>query len=129
MESTIIKSYNAANVIAYAGINDGVFRKIQSNFGRKCKTTFFSDLSIAEWYGKNSVEDTYKRVVKEWMGSVEYITEFCLALAWKAYQHENAENYEMCRYYWSLFKKCEEATYKHYEGDSAATSYIFDTLD
>jgi hypothetical protein len=125
----IIKQFNAKNVFIYGAINEKHFEAIAANVGKKRETTFFSDLSIAEWYGQKSVKDTYNNVMKSWIGDVKYIAEFCLCLAWKSYQHNEAGNDEMCKLYWGLFTKCQDAIYKHYEGNSEATSYIFHTLD
>lgn len=129
MQTTIKKIAEKTNVFTYAAANERIFERIQANFGKKRETTFFSDLSIAEWYGLSGVKETYENVMKSWIDDVKYITEFALSLAWKAYQHEDADNVEMCKEYWTLFEECKDTIYKHYDGNADAVRYIFETLD
>ena len=55
------------------------------------KTTFFSDLSIAECYGNKAIKDTYKKVIKEWGENIVYMTEFVLCLNHKIWQLFNID--------------------------------------
>lgn len=59
--------------------------------GRKPQTTFWQDFSIADFYGLQAVEDTYKRAFAEWKTNTEYITEFCVVLnhkIWYFYEYQ-----------------------------------------
>ena len=48
--------------------------------------TFFQDFTIAEFYGKDSVQETYKRVFKEWHNDYKYLTALVFALNQKIAQ-------------------------------------------
>ena len=59
-------------------------------------TTFYYDLSIAEYFGAKGLIDTYKNVIKHWGKDIKYITEFCLCLNHKIWQHhETNESLEI----------------------------------
>ena len=54
------------NVIEYAHRNEVMFENQCNEIGYKRQTSFYSDLSIAEFFGIDAVKDTYKRVVNSW---------------------------------------------------------------
>lgn len=57
--------------------------------GYKPMTTFWQDFSIADQFGVNAIEDTYKRAKSEWEDNCKYWTELCLVLNHKIWQwHE-----------------------------------------
>lgn len=61
------------------------YLKVLNNY--EPKTTFFSDLSIAECCGSNkSIIDTYNKIIREWGNNIEYMTEFVLCLNHKIWQ-------------------------------------------
>lgn len=66
---------------------------------RKFKTTFFSDLTIADKFGEAAVRDTYERCFKEWKSDVRYFTEFVVALNRKLCQHYEEGDMKLARVY------------------------------
>lgn len=73
----------------YAAVEQEVFTAEMERRGYKTLTTFYADLSIAEFYGPDSVRETYERIKKEWAGNCRYFTEFVVALnikIWEFYE-------------------------------------------
>ena len=61
------------------------------------ETTFWSDFSIAEHFGHDAIEDTFKRAVNEWSFDVRYMTALVLVLnhkIWYWYQQDKEEGRE-----------------------------------
>ena len=52
------------NVFQYASRCEQMFEMFLNDVGKERKTTFFSDLSIAECYGVKGVKDTYRQVMR-----------------------------------------------------------------
>ena len=118
------------NVFQYANVCEKMF---EHNLGcltsYERKTTFYADLSIAEWYGTESVKETYDRVMKEWIGDVEYITEFVLCLNWKCWEHYNNNNQNLSEFYRDLYRKADEYFLEHYKNDRKAIDYYYEVTD
>lgn len=72
------------------------------------KTTFWSDFSIADMFGKNAIKDTFSRAFKEWKSNYEYLTELVIVLNWKLWQHYDTGNEDYARLYDELWKKADE---------------------
>ena len=54
--------------------------------GYEPKTTYWNDFETAEMFsGMNGVRKTYKNAFKNWKDNVEYITEICMVLNWRAW--------------------------------------------
>lgn len=121
----------ATNVFNYAAINEVVFERQMADFGKsERQTTFFSDLSIAEWCeGAKGVKETYTNVMRSWMGNLTYILEFALSLNWKSWQHYEDGNEDMCKVYAELWEKARDAIYDHYKDDKDASSKIWEYFD
>lgn len=119
------------NVFVYAAACEQMFENyLKEQSGYERKTTFYSDLSIAEAVeGIEGVKDTYKRVMKEWLSDIKYITEFCMALNIKSWQMADEGRNDLGRLYSDLFYKCKDEIYEHYDGNSEALEYFFNTTD
>lgn len=79
------------DVLSYSA-NEERFWEINflNEIGYQRKTTFYSDLSIAEWMGGiKAVRDTYKKVMKSWKGNIKYLTEFVMCLNHKSWEFAN----------------------------------------
>lgn len=106
-----------------------IFEKQAEEFGYERQTTFFSDLSIAEWYGLDGVRDTYNRVCKEWISDVKYFTEFVMALNWKCWEWHGRGYNELAQLYSELYSAAYELGYEKYKDDDEKSSYFWRTLD
>lgn len=117
------------DVFRYAAGNERMFEMNCEECGHERKTTFFSDLSIAEWCEREKgVRDTYERVIKEWLDDIEYITEFSVCLNHKIWQHYE-DNEPLARVYNELWNKCVDEIYTHYAQDEKALSYYYRITD
>lgn len=118
------------NVFQYAATCEANFDanlEVVSDYRRK--TTFFSDLSIAEFYGTKEVIDTYRRVMKEWLKNIEYITEFVICLNYKSWEWHYKKRKDMMEFYASLYEKAANAVVEHYKNDKKALEYYYRTTD
>ena len=116
------------NVFHYAAAEEKcVFERQADECGYERKTTFFSDLSIAEWYGADSVRDTYKNVMRSWLGNVVYFTEFVMCLNWKIWEQNARGNEELAKVYDELWREADELVCNTYKGEDA--DYYYRTTD
>lgn len=126
------------NIFQYSASAEAMFEANYAENGHERLTTFYSDLSIGEWYGKKGILDTYRNVMKAWIGDIKYITEFCICLNWKSWQWAgdwNPLNFKdesreiLTELYSELYYKCRDAIYKHYKNDEDALHYFFEMTD
>lgn len=116
------------NVFHYAAAEEKcIFERQAEENGYERKTTFFSDLSIAEWYGVSSVRDTFNNVVSSWLSDVEYFTEFVMSLNLKIWEWYDRGDEELARLYDELWRKADAMACDKYKGEDA--DYFFRTLD
>ena len=98
---------------------------IEEMTGYKPKTTFYTDFSIADNYGKDAILDTYKRVFDEWKNDYMYLTELVMVMSWKSFEHE--DNAEYCEIYSELYYKTDDYALNHLKGEEL--SYYYRTTD
>lgn len=99
---------------------------IEAMTGYKPQTTFYMDFSIADQFGADAIEDTYKRAMEAWKDNAVYLTELVMVLNWKIYEHfETNKTYE--RLYYSLWRKADEYAVENLKGDDL--TYFFRTTD
>ena len=110
------------NIFEYAAKNEICFEEFLNAVGKERKTTFFSDLSIAECYGIESIQDTVKRVVKSWKDDVVYMSEFVIALNQKIWQHYE-KNDAYAELYNDLWEKADNYACTHLKGDALSFFY------
>lgn len=115
------------NVLVYGACEEKVFERMASECGYTRKTTFFSDLSIAEWLGVDSVRDTYNNVVKSWLNDKVYFTEFVMSLNWKIWEQNARGNEELARVYDELWKKADALVLDTWKGENL--QYYLQTTD
>ena len=124
----IMGLFGFTNVLRYANANEVMFKRVMGEMGYEPKTTFFADMSMAEWYGAKGIKDTYNRVIAEWLDNIEYITEFYMVLNHKIWQlYEKYE--DLARVYNDLWEKCENAISEHYKDNEDALSYFYRVTD
>lgn len=118
------------NVFQYAAICEKNFENNLSEMGNyQRKTTFYSDLSIADYYGVNEVKDTYNRVMKSWIDDITYITEFVMSLNHKSWEMNARHNGIMTKLYSELYYKAYNTVVEHYKDDEENLHYFFSALD
>lgn len=91
------------------------------------KTTFYSDFSIADHFGKAAILDTYHRAFKDWKDNVEYITELCMVLNWKCWEHAESGADELAELYVNLYYEVSDWCFENLKGDDL--SYFIRTTD
>lgn len=111
----------------------------------KPKFTFYSDFSIAEFYQvragmKDSIKETYGRVIDSWKGDYKALVEIILVLnhkIWAFYQNVDSQYLgadketamELSKLYDELWRKADALFFSLYEGNEEANEYYFDVLD
>ena len=110
------------NIFEYASSCEYYFEQFLQSVGKERKTTFFSDLSIAECYGVEAVCDTYKRVMNSWGDDLEYMCEWVIALNQKIWQHHESSP-AIGRVYDMLWRRADEYCMKHFK-DKQLTAYL-----
>lgn len=95
-------------------------------FGYKQITTFFMDFSIADNFGIDAIEDTYKRAFAEWKSNYKYLTELVMVLNWKIWQHNGTRD-DYVKVYNRLWKEADEYACKNLKGEEL--SYFYRTTD
>lgn len=95
----------------------------------KRKTTFTSDLSLAEMFGIKSVCDTIKNVLKSWTSNVEYIMEFIICLNLKSWEMHARKKPTWSRFYADAYYAVKDYVLTYYEGDENAIKYYMDYVD
>lgn len=130
-----------ANIFAVAASAENWFKMNLKENGYECKTTFYSDLTIAELSsGKKGIKDTIKNVMENWISNIEYITEFCIAINWKSWemydrlkqtQDEAKKKYftDLGEFYSKEYYKVQSKIYSHYKNDEKALNYFYRTTD
>lgn len=110
------------NCFEYTNKCEANFESFLNSVGKEKKTTFYADLSIAEWCGTNAVEDTYNRVMEEWGDNLEYMCEWVIALNQKIWQHFYSDK-KISFFYEKLWQRADEYCMNHFEGDDL-TAYL-----
>lgn len=116
------------DVFAYAAYEEANWKKnLEGMTDYQPFTTFYSDLSIGEWYGMKGIKDTFKNVVKQWGKNYKYFTEFVLCLNHKSWEMYSRNNEEWCELYTNLYYKATEIAEKNFKGDEL--SYFYNIMD
>lgn len=97
--------------------------------------TFASDFAIADWYSKEDVEDTYKRVKKAWLADYKAFTEVVISLNMLSWAHHalKQQGYDgrdaFIALYSDLYYRATDDFYAKYTGNTEATDYFFRMTD
>ena len=114
-----IKKYNP---LTYGACIESMTKKYYFEMsGYEMVSTFASDFAIAEWYGADSVNDTFNRTTKEWLSNVKYFAEIVMTLnafCWRWYEWEGEES-ELGKLFSDLYYRANELAYDTYEGEDA----------
>lgn len=121
------------NVLEYAARAERAWEMLMQELsGYERKTTFYSDLSIADCFGTDAVKDTYNRVLKEWMHNIEYITEFALCVNHKSWEHASYTDdahKQLGELYAELWYEISDKIHEYYKDDEKALDYFFQVTD
>lgn len=89
-------------------------------------TTFWSDFSIADAFGKNAVRDTFNRAFAEWKSDFHYLTDLVMVLNHKIFQHYDGDR-ELSKLYDSLWRIADDYATKNLVGKEL--DYFYHTTD
>lgn len=95
--------------------------------GYEMKTTFWQDFTIADHFGLDAIEDTYKRSFRDWKNNVEYITELTMVLNWKCWHYYEKDNMVLSRLYADLYERCNDWCLNNLKGKDL--TYFIKTTD
>jgi hypothetical protein len=116
------------NVFTFSAVKQKMFSDtLKEMSGYETKTTFFSDLSIAEWYGNLSIIDTHKRIIKEWFKNTEMFTEYVMALNHQCWFWYNNGNTQLSKLYSDLYYETRNKVLDNYKGKDLR--YFLDITD
>lgn len=99
---------------------------IQELTGYEVKTTFYTDFSISEIFGIESIRSTYIQCFNEWKDDYEYITELCMVLNWKMFRWYEVKDdfYEL---YKTLYTELDQWCIDNLKGEEL--EYYYQTTD
>ena len=112
------------NVFQYAMGMEQCFEQFLQSVGKERKTTFFSDLSIAECYGINAVKETYRDVMASWGDHLEFMCEWVICLNQKIWQHYDKHR-ELAKVYDDLWRKADDYCRKNFKGEELRKYYDY----
>lgn len=90
-------------------------------------TTFWQDFTIAEHFGENAINETYKRAFTEWKSDYKYLTELVMILNWKMWHFHYQGERELSILYQKLFEESSEWALNNLKGEEL--SYYLKTTD
>lgn len=95
----------------------------------KFKTTFWQDFSIADRFGYDAIEDTFKRAFAEWKDNPEYLTELVIVLNWKAGEHYDEKDGDntIANLYDRLWEEADNYAVENLKGEDA--DYFYEMTD
>ena len=124
------------NVFSYsAGVEDWCKAFYKEVCGRELTTTFCSDFAIADWYGEDSVKETFERVKTHWLSDYKYCTELAVSLAYLSYANDQLSKQgiedrdKYVSLYWELYEKARDLFYETYKDNKEATDHFFEWTD
>ena len=100
---------------------------IENITGYKPITTFYTDFSIADAFGKAAILDTYQRAFDSWKEDIKYITELVMVLNWKCWEHYDKGNSAYSILYEDLYHKLDGYVLDNFTGDDV--TYYLRTTD
>ncbi len=95
--------------------------------GYELTTTFWDDFSIADRFGIKAIKDTFKRAFNEWKDDCVYVTELCIVVNLKCWQHYHEGNSEVSELYSDYYYKVRDYALSHLKKDEL--TFFFETTD
>lgn len=131
------------NVFQYAATAEHNWKLNLEDMGAfRPQYTFYSDFSIADWYGESSVRDTYKNVINSWGGDYKALTEIVMVLNHKAWAFDcrvdshylgarctEEVRLRYIKVYTELYNKADAEFRKRYKDNKDAMRYYYEVTD
>lgn len=129
LESPREKNMNVLQYSLWCEVN--FRRNLKDNTGLVSKWTWFSDISIAEWFGVSEVFKTIMTAIRQWIDNYECIAELLLSVNYKAWEMSARKKTYWTSYYSKLYYVLYYAILNYYDqmGNSKATVYLCRYLD
>lgn len=86
------------------------------------KTTFWTDFTIADKFGINAIEDTFKRAFIDCKYNYIYLTELVLVMNWKMWEWSE-KDIKISRVYQNLWTKADNYALDTLKGDEMTYFY------
>lgn len=90
------------------------------------KTTFWQDFTIADKFGTDAINDTFKRAFNAWKDNYIYLTELVLVLNWKSHLYKQ-DNVRVSKLYNKLYEKANDYAIQNLK--FGELDYYFDNVD
>lgn len=90
---------------------------------------FQKDFRIALFYGNNAIEETYKKVWREYKDNYKVITRLVYDLNSLCWAYYRSGDLASSKLFEDLFYRAEEMFYKKFETNESATDYYYRMLD
>lgn len=94
--------------------------------GYEPKTTFWTDFTIADKFGKNAIKDTFDRAFEEWKSNYIYLTELVMVLNHKMW-FWSEKNEEIARLYLNIWQQADVWASENLK--DTELEYFYRTLD
>lgn len=101
---------------------------IEEMTGYKPMTTFYRDFSIADKVGLFPIEDSFNYIMRDIKSmNYKYITELCMVLNWKIWEHYEKKDEPKARLYDKLWRKMCDYIYNNFNEEELI--YYYRTTD
>lgn len=126
-----INSYFKNGFSYAAGIEDWC----RKSYPHELKFTFCQDFAIADWFGEDSVIDTYNQVKESWLNDFKAWTFVVISLNLLAWAHNQLKlqgldgQDEFIQLYSRLYTVASDEFYKKYKNNDEAIRYHFEMTD
>ena len=128
VKNYVKRNFGIIDPLSYANVEEKIFERQAAENGYERISTFFSDLSIAEWCeDENGVQETYDKVVNEWIHDVKMFAEFVISLNWKSWEWAARQNDKLGKLYSDLYYKAHYLALDTFKGEDA--EYYFNVTD
>lgn len=94
--------------------------------GYEPKTTFWTDFTIADKFGKNAIKDTFDRAFEEWKSNYIYLTELVMVLNHKMW-FWSEKNEEIAHLYLNIWQQADVWASENLK--DTELEYFYRTLD
>lgn len=94
--------------------------------GYEPKTTFWTDFTMADKFGKNAIKDTFDRAFEEWKSNYIYLTELVMVLNHKMW-FWSEKNEEIARLYLNIWQQADVWASENLK--DTELEYFYRTLD